>query len=360
MSGIAQKAGMGLAWALARWRGRLGPARRWLSQAPFAAAAAPSEDRRQVRVAAVQFPLRMFSSAREYAQECHLWASHAVEAGAQLVVFPELVGFMPLLGFLPGIEALSLEDQIGTGTDSDNPLVALVRVMASATFPVYHLVFRTLARRFQVHIAAGSALVTERDGTVRNAAFLFGPDGVELGRQPKGHLYGLEFAMGLTRADSIRVFDTPVGKLACPVCMDHTYFETARIAFLLGAEILIDSSADVIAEYNWRYQLRGVWGRVQEAPAYGIQAMMVGDALGMPFRGKSAVFGPVGLVGEDGVLACAESCDGGEIVAADLDLGSLRAYRRGWDAPPRYDWCARHLGRMWAQAEEERALRARR
>lgn len=349
MTGLAQGLGIELLKVIARWRGRLGPARRWLSKVHFAMAASPDAARWEVRAAAVQFPLRLFSSAREYAEACHAWTKRAVEAGAQLVVFPELVGFVPLLGVFPGIGRGALDVQVEAGSDSDDLLAVLARAAAPILLPVYYFVFESLARRFGVHIAAGSALVLAGDGTVRNVAFLFGPDGAEVGRQAKCHLYGLEFAMGLARGESIDVFDTPVGKLACPVCMDHTYFETARIALLLGAEILIDSSADVIADYRWHYQLRGVWGRVQESPAYGVQAMLVGDALGMPFRGRSAVFGPVGLVGGEGMLACAETCDKGELVVADLNLEALRAYRRELDVTPRYDWCARRVGAIWEQ-----------
>jgi predicted amidohydrolase len=297
----------------------------------------------------VQFPLQPLTSAREYAEACYRWTRRAVEAGAQLVVFPEFVGTIPLLGLFPGVGALRLDEPGESGSKDENLVSGLARAAARIAFPPYYFVFQSLARGFEVHIAAGSVLVGAEDGTVQNVAFLFDPHGNEVGRQPKCHLYGLEFALQLARGTSIQAFDTAVGKLACPVCMDHTYFETARIAYLHGAEILIDSSADVIAEYNWWYQLRGVWSRVQESPAYGIQAMMVGDALGLPFRGRSAVFGPVGLVARDGVLACAEACDQGEVVVADLDLEALRAYRSAWEAKPRSEWCARQLGALWGR-----------
>ena len=338
---------MRLVEGVARWRARPGPARRWLSRAEFTKAVAPDVTPGRVRVAAVQFPLEPVSSAREYAEACYLWTRRAVEAGAQLVVLPELVGATPLLGLFPGVGALQLDGPVDSSGKGENLVSALARAAARIAFPLYCSVFQSLARGFGVHIAAGSALVGTGDGAVRNIAFLFDPDGHEAGRQAKCHLYGLEFAMQLERGNSIRVFDTAVGKLACPVCMDHTYFETTRIAYLLGAEILIDASADVIAEYNWWYQLRGVWSRVQESPAYGIQAMLVGDALGLPFRGRSAVFGPAGLVGRDGVLACAETCDQGEVVIADLNLEALRAYRSAWEAQPRSEWCVRQLGALW-------------
>ncbi len=328
-----------------RWRGRLGAAQDWLAGASYTRAEPPDEGRSRVRVAAVQFPIRLFRSPAEYARECYTWTRRAVEAGAHLVVFPELVGFVPLLGLVPGIEAQAA----GAASEAEDTglLAAVTRLVAPTATYVYRFVFQNLSRRFGVHIAAGSAVAVGNDGTLRNTAYLFSPDGFEMGHQPKAHFYGQEFHMGLTRGGFVQVFDTPVGKLAMPVCMDYTYPETARIAYLLGAEVLLNPSADINADYNWYYQLRGVWSRVQESPCYGVHAMMVGDVLGMPFRGQSSIVGPVDLVGNDGILARAEPCDVGALVVADLDLGALREFRKHLPVEPRYEWCARQLGAIW-------------
>lgn len=334
-----------------RWRGRLGAAHDWLARAPYPQAAPPDEEKARVRVAAVQFPVRLFASPADYARECHAWTMRAVDAGAQLVVFPELLGFVPLLGLVPGIEGQAARATSGAG--DSGTLAAVTRLLAPTATRVYRFVFQNLSRRFRVHIAAGSAIAVGSDGTHRNTAYLFGPDGFEMGHQPKAHFFGLEFGMGLTRGGFIQVYDTPVGKLAMPVCMDYTYPETARIAYLLGAEVLLNPSADINAAYSWHYQLRGVWSRVQESPCYGVHAMMVGDVLGMPFRGQSAIVGPVTLVGNDGVVARAEPCDQGCIVVADLDLAALREFRQRLPVEPRYDWCARQLGAIWERLERQ-------
>jgi len=338
------------AQAAVHWHGRLGPAQAFLKGAQYVPAQPPDENRQRVRVAAVQFLFRLFASATDYAHECYAWTRRAVEAGAQLIVFPEMVGFAPFLGLVPGIEsqAAAISEP---ASDGGNLLAVVTGIVAPVATRTYRFVFQNLARRFGVHIAAGSAVVAASDGTLRNTAFLFGPDGAERGHQAKGHLFGMEFGMGLTRGGFIQVFDTPVGKLAMPVCMDHTYFETARIAYLLGAEILLDPAFDEIAEYNWWYQQRGVWGRVQESPAYGVHAMMVGDGLGHSFWGRSGIFAPVEMAGKDGVLALAVTSDQGEVVVADLDLAALREFRQNRALQPRYDWCARHLGKIWERVD---------
>lgn len=341
-----------------RWRGRLNAAQDYLARAPYQQAMPPDEAKARVRVAAVQFPARLFRSPAEYARECHTWTARAVDAGAQLVVFPELVGFVPLLGLVPGIEMQAARGD--SGAYDAGMLGVVTRLLAPTATRVYRFVFQNLSRRFRVHITAGSAVAAGSDGTLRNTAYLFGPDGFEMGHQPKAHFYGQEFHMGLTRGGFVQVYDTPVGKLAMPACMDYTYPETARIAYLLGAEVLLNPSADINADYKWHYQLRGVWSRVQESPCYGVHAMMVGDVLGMPFRGQSSIVGPVGLVGNDGVLARAEPCDRGALVVADLDLAALREFRAHLPVELRRDWCARQLGALWERLQRERQGDARR
>jgi len=110
--------------------------------------------------------------------------------------------------------------------------------------------------------------------------------------------------------------------------MDHTYFEPIRVAWLQGAEIIIDPAADA-ARYEFWAQRRGVWTRVQESPAYGVHALMVGHILGDEFGGRSGVYAPLALSPTgDGVLAQATTGDTEEVFCATVDLEALRAYRR--------------------------------
>ena len=156
--------------------------------------------------------------------------------------------------------------------------------------------FSALAARHGVHILAGSAILTDESGRLRNTAYLFGPDGRVIGRQDKTHLVAEETAMGMARGVEVRTFDTPLGCLAAPVCMDHTYWETARIATQAGARILVDPSFESDpAGYSVFKQLRGVWGRVQESPAFGAHCFLVGDLLGYRGRGRSMVCAPLDL-----------------------------------------------------------------
>jgi len=284
------------------------------------------------RVGVVQFYGRLVRSAPEYARIMYELVSRAVHGGAQLVVFPEDTGSYPFGGFIPGIERVAGGESADSSkerfVDADSPMAFLFGLLVPVSRRVYRTTFSILARRFGVHIMAGSGIALDATGLVCKVGCLYGPDGELVGTQPKTHLYPTEVAWGLGYGDDVRVFDTTIGRITFPICMDHTFFEPIRIAWLKGAEIVIDPAADAAA-YDFWSQARGVWSRVQESPAYGIACFMVGQMLGVSFGGRSGVYAPLEMTDNgDGVVIQAETGDDEEILFADLDFEKLREYRR--------------------------------
>lgn len=326
-----------LFWPWLRWRSRPARVRAALAGLPYHPAPRPALPR--VRVAAVQFDLGLTFSAEAYARHVYELVRQAVKGGAGLVVFPEYAT-LPLLGLMPGAGRLAamLEKDAGQApaeaheegeaSGAYGTMALAFRLAAPAASRVHRATFATLAARFGVTIVAGSSVELGRDGRLHNVGYLFGPDGSEMLRQEKTHLMPVEVAMGYGVGTEIRVADTPAGRLACPVCMDHTYYETARIAALAGADLLIDPSAN--NEYYSPYaQARGVWNRVQEVHAYGMLCSGIGRVAGLVFQGKSGVYAPLAMTrAGDGVLAEARTADEEEIVFADLDYAALDEYRR--------------------------------
>jgi predicted amidohydrolase len=109
--------------------------------------------------------------------------------------------------------------------------------------------------------------------------------------------------------------------------MDYTFWETARLAYLAGAEILIDPAADHTGDNEWLVS-RGVRMRVHESPCYGLHVFIVTDFFGLHWRGRSSVYAPVGLLqpGQH-ALAQAQSDNQEEVVVCELDMAALRAFR---------------------------------
>ncbi|RJQ08971.1 MAG: hypothetical protein C4551_04490 [Bacillota bacterium] len=289
----------------------------------------PSGDRPPVRVAAVQLEAFYARSVREYVEKIGERFREALEAGADIVAFPEMVTF-PLIGLLPGVGD-------GLGRSSGSPagvpaLADIVRYVEPVIRSVYFTMFSGLARAGRVHVLAGSTPMPAADGKVYNLACLFGPDGALVGSQKKVHLFPREREEGLSPGRGLGVFDTPAGRLALPVCMDATYFETYRMAALMGAEIVAAPVSNVEPFSPWK-MLRGAWPRVQESPVYAVQSTLVGDFLGEQATGKASIFAPIELTPTgDGVLAECPDPVGPGLAVADLDLDALARYRveRSW------------------------------
>ncbi|MGQ9683248.1 MAG: nitrilase-related carbon-nitrogen hydrolase [Anaerolineae bacterium] len=318
-----------------RWRARAGAAQAAVQGLP--AERAMVEGALRVCVGVVQFSLELVADEQAYARRAHRRVAEAVGRGAGLVVFPEYTS-LPLLGLLPGTRALAGALQRWAAKEAANPgtgkradqlaLMALVlRLAAPMARDVYMDTFSTLAKRFELLLLAGSIIELDRQGRLCNVAYLFGPDGRVLARQVKTHLMPVEVAMGYGVGTEIAVVNTRAGRLAFPVCMDHTYFETARIAALRGADLLIDPAANN-EYYNAHYQARGVWARVQEVHTYGVLCCGVGRVGSLVFEGRSGVYAPLELTpAGDGVVAAAANHESEDVVVAEIDYGALYRFR---------------------------------
>lgn len=267
---------------------------------------------------AAQLELKLFHDPRQYIEEMARHVATAAENGVQLLVFPENNSFQ-LLGLLPGIEKTAAAQ----ADDADGVSVADLFRFAGPFFNrVAETTFSALAKASGLYIMAGSFLYPD-GGRVVNRALLYGPDGRMIGSQDKAHLMPLESKWGLSPGDTFHVYPTPLGKLAMPVCMDATYFETFRILAGLGAEIVMVPIANP-EPYNEWLALRGIWPRVQESLVYGIKSALVGTLFGHTLTGRAGIFAPLPLTpNRDGILAETQDPEREGFVWADLDLQAL-------------------------------------
>ncbi|MBE3589254.1 MAG: nitrilase [Firmicutes bacterium] len=290
------------------------------SGAPHAAA--------RLRVAAVQMELRPEPTPAHYVRHVFDLGLRAAALGAELIVFPEdaatgLVALLPGFGLLQRAGGPERAAEAGGGLSVADVFARL----GPAVGTVYRAAFSALAEALGAYVVAGTANLPAGGGRVLNIAHVFAPDGRLLLRQPKLHLFPYEAEWGIQAGAELRVFFTPWGAVAAPVCMDATYFETARIARGLGAELLCLPIANPEAYHLWKAR-RGVWGRAQDAGVYAVQSALVGDFMGLRLEGRSAVYAPLDLSpAGDGVLVEADDPRAETVVAADLDFEALRAWR---------------------------------
>ena len=294
---------------------------------------APPPDRKKIRAAALQVKLQLYKNPLTFVDEMHRRLKEAADQGALLVAFPEYNN-LSLLGLLPGIEKMeeayteeSLKDKSSSNQqDQDISLTEVFVYMSPAVQPLLDTVFSMLAYHYNLYIMAGSYTLSSGNEVV-NRAFLYGSDGRLIGIQDKVHLLPIESEWQLKRGASFSLYETAVGRLALPVCMDATYYETFRILEKKGAEVILLPIANM-ESYNYWLALRGIWPRVQESPIYGVKSALVGSIAGMTFTGRAGIFAPLELTPQrDGVVAEVETFSEEGFAVADLDLEALQQLR---------------------------------
>lgn len=286
------------------------------------------------RVSCVQRSIKGLRSIEDYVLDLHRFVRQAAGSRSALIVFPEY-NIFDLFTLIPGFKILNT---FMTGTskrkekEEENkkgvsPLI--YEAFLAISEPAQKLlegVMIELAKMYGIYIYTGSYFL-EENGKLFNAGTLISDDGEILGRQKKIHLTDFEEAMGLSRGDELHIFESPIGKLAMPVCMDATYFETFYIAAKKGAEVIILPIANA-EEYDIYKSLRGIWGRVQETYLYGVKASLNGWFGGMHFTGKAGIFAPIELTErKNGVIAISPAYEGDLLITADLDVEALEIAR---------------------------------
>lgn len=276
-------------------------------------------------IAAIQVNLQLHKSTIEYYVHMKGLTEKAVNKGAELIAFPENIHF-PLLGIIPLFEKNLNKRSSSVKKDSSNKMREQFFLLGPYIEKIYDLTFSTLAKKYQVYIMAGSIIVPV-GSQLFNIARLYDYTGKCLGTQRKLHATPLEEGFGLDVGSELNVISLPFGKLAFPVCMDATYFETFYLARQQGADIVLIPIANN-EEYDFYKAFRGTWHRVQEARVFGIKSALVGKMGDLVFTGKSGIFAPIDLTSQkDGVIQEALTYDKEEIVIGEVDLAALRTYR---------------------------------
>ncbi|MBI4786640.1 MAG: hypothetical protein HY782_06300 [Chloroflexi bacterium] len=323
--------------ALLTYKSRPSAIRSMLARRHYTRAQAPTRER--VTVAVIQMRIELLDDSVRFAAKYYDLLRRAVEQGAQVVVFPEYA-WLPILGLLPPVRELAqkgvtLEGAVNElAPDGGLTIEGVFKTIAPAVKRIFETTAAELAARFGVYLMPGSALKTDGAGHLFNTAYLYGPDGALIGTQPKLHPTSMEVDW-MSCGNALDVWTLPFAKIAAPVCMDFTYWETTRVATLRGAEILLDMSADATADQP-HLAARGDESRIQESYAYSTRAYCVSKLFGLNFCGPSHIAAPLGLCSDSMTyLAKAQTPDQEEIIVAELDLARLRefcaAHPRDWN-----------------------------
>lgn len=290
-------------------------AKRRIAASPLQAVA------RKIRVCAAQFMMRRISQWAEFEQTVNFFADTADIYHCHFLLLPEyftaqLVSTMPM----------------------DMPFEQAVRELSKLTDRYHELMLR-LARQHQIYIIGGSHPV-ERDGRLFNVAHLFTPAG-GIYTQDKLHITPGERAdWGVEPGEEIRIFDTPLARIAIQVCYDIEFPEVSRLLAHAGVEVIfVPFSTDEKKAYNRvRYSAQA---RAVENYVYVVLAGNVGNLPTIKNYllnyGQSAILTPSDFAFPVGGVAGEADPNVETVAVAELDLGTLAQQREYGSVRPYFD-----------------------
>ena len=220
-----------------------------------------------MRVSLIQMPADASAASPDPVHFVRGWVRAA--EGSDLIVLPEM--------WHPGYFAF---DRYAEAANDTPALLEALSETAAAVGACLH---------------AGS-LVEADGGRLYNTSVLFGPDGAELARYRKMHLFGFDSHEQrlLSPGDETVVADTPLGRLGMAVCYDLRFPELFRRMSERGAVGFVVASA-------WPHPRVEAWNTLLRARAIENQAFVfacngVGPTgRGSVLCGRSAVIDPWGV-----------------------------------------------------------------
>jgi predicted amidohydrolase len=196
-----------------------------------------------------------------------------------------------------------------------------------------------LAQEHRLYLIAGSQPVY-RDGRLYNVSHLYTPSG-HMYTQDKLHITPFEREVWDIRpGEGIKVFDTPLARIAIQVCYDIEFPEAARLLTLAGAEtIFVPFSTDERKAY---YRVRFcAQARAVENYIYVVLAGNAGNLPTTPWYllnySQSAVFTPSDFAFPPEATAGLADPNVETAVVADLDLTTLAQMREEGSVRPLRD-----------------------
>lgn len=252
------------------------------------------------RVSSVYYKLRSYENLDDYIEDINSYVREARNEGAQILVFPQLMGMSPIT-FMPGyrkferdISAL-LRDPKNKDSGS---FLSLVEATQGFLGEIFFNTFATLARCYRMVIAAGGFYHKE-DGRVYNTMYCFSEDGEVIGRQNKLFLSLRERRWGVSAGEDVTIAQSSLGKLALLSSGSAAMYEPFFIANLLGASICLVPTSPLDSESI------GLVGRANEnrqcIVASGMDSSILGKNLEVREKSLIAVPYPFSLK-KDGIL----------------------------------------------------------
>ena len=174
----------------------------------------------------------------------------------------------------------------------------------------------------------GGSIPELADGKVYNTSFIYGPDGAQLARHRKVHLFDIDVKGGqrfkesdtLSPGNAITTFETRFGTMGLCICFDLRFEELARCMCLRGAKVIF-----VPAAFNMTTG-PAHWELLFRQRAVDNQCFTVGVSPARDEAGSYVAYGNSLAVDPWGTVLCRAGAEETTLYA-DLDLERLEAVR---------------------------------
>lgn len=223
----------------------------------------------------------------------------AADAGAELIVFPEI----QLCKFFPQYEK---KDVSAYKMDIDTPFIRELRALCK-----------------EHGVMAAPNIYLSQNGKMYDATILIGDDGNIIGIQKMVHIAQAEQFYEqdyyAPSDDGLLVFDTKFGKIGIVVCFDRHYPESIHTEALKGADLILIPTANTKSEpldmFEWEVRVQAF----QNSTAIAM-CNRVGLEDGMYFAGESIICDANGNL-------IIKADDSEQIVCADIDMSESAKIR---------------------------------
>ena len=174
----------------------------------------------------------------------------------------------------------------------------------------------------------GGSLPELEDGKVYNTSFVYGPDGSQLARHRKAHLFDIDVKGGqrfkesdtLSPGNAVTTFETKFGTMGLCICFDLRFEELARCMCLRGAKVIF-----VPAAFNMTTG-PAHWELLFRQRAVDNQCFTVGVSPARDVQGSYVAYGNSIAVDPWGTVLCRAGAEAATLYA-DLDLDRPEAVR---------------------------------
>ncbi|WP_045221343.1 bifunctional GNAT family N-acetyltransferase/carbon-nitrogen hydrolase family protein [Desulfonatronum thioautotrophicum] len=264
-----------------------------------------------VRLGTVQWQMRRFASFDDFQQQVEFFVDTVSDYGTDLVLFPELFN-APLIAQY----------------EEESPPEAMRR-LGEYTEVLREELMR-LALAYNINIVSGS-VPEYRDHKLYNVSFLCRRDGT-WDAQYKLHITPEENrSWGLTGGESLRTFDTDIGRIGILICYDIEFPELARLLVERGANILLVPFWTDTKNAYLRVR-RCAQARAIENECYVVISGSVGnipkvETMGIQYS-QSAIFTPSDFAFPHDAIAAETTPNTETTLITDVDLDLLKELRR--------------------------------